>query len=312
MKIGYWIITVHKSVAVKFIYLELTFSIKRTHSKDLEISSHTSLLKMVIRNIIYQVLQQAEDILGARKRLQPQTDIVVILGGTSTLFGQRLCQLLVHKFKTTLVNVDRHDDPSLHNGGPYYFFQCDFSKRESVNGALKSLKRKGLRYTVLINNLNEYMDSAEGNDTFQYCTSVFNAHLINVMIFTRMFVTQLVRPVDDIYIINITRYQDTKIGGPKYATYHQLAQAGLIQYHDGLSSELQLKEINNGNDYKSLLVHIPMDNNRREEEYACQVLEMLQEGRKGVQYIGANSFGIIMPYYWINCVRDFYTLCRSE
>ena len=266
----------------------------------------------MIRNVIYQVLQKVESVLGARKRLEPGNDIVVMLGGTSTLFGQRLCQLLVHKFKTILVNVDRYDDPNLHNGGPYYFFPCDFTKRESVNNVLKALKRKGLKYNILINNLNEYMDSTEGNNAFRYCVAVFNAHLINVMIFTKTFVTQLVPRGVDIYVINITRYQDTRVNGPKYATYHQLAQAGLIQYHDGLSSELQLKEINNGNNYKSLLVHIPMDNNRKEEIFALQVMQLLQEGRRGIQYIGGNSFGVVMPYYWMNSIHDFYTLCTSE
>ncbi|CAB4257089.1 similar to Saccharomyces cerevisiae YPL033C SRL4 Protein of unknown function [Maudiozyma barnettii] len=234
---------------------------------------------------IYNQLLQIYKTIGVSKRFDPKEDVVLVLGGSTTPFGQILCQVLVHKYKTKVVNFDRYDDPNCHCPGLYHFIRCDFTQRKSVHNAFFRAKLLGLSCTVLINNVNELLDGITGEDPLKNCRDIINANLINVMIATKLFITQIVPPEKDVYIVNVTSTPGSDESNEEISTYYHLAQAGLVQFHDGMSSELNLKEINHGYSYKPLLIYIPINKEKKAEKLVNDFIKVILEGRQGIEYL---------------------------
>ncbi|SMN18808.1 similar to Saccharomyces cerevisiae YPL033C SRL4 Protein of unknown function [Maudiozyma saulgeensis] len=256
----------------------------------------------MLTEYLYTQMLSIYKIIGVTKRFDPKEDVVLILGGSTTSFGQKLCQVLVHKYKTTVVNFDRYDDPNCHCPGLYHFIRCDFTQRKSVNNAFFRAKLLGLSFTVLINNVNELLDGITDEDPLKNCRDIINANLINVMISTKLFITELVGHDKDVYIINVTALSDSDHGKEGRSTYYHLAQAGLVQFHDGMSSELKLKEINHGNYYKPLLAYLPVSKEKKAEKLVNDFIRVLIEGREGIEYlyegkIRNSTLGQMIRYY---------------
>lgn len=251
---------------------------------------------------IYDQLSSIYNIIGVTKRFDPKQDVILVLGGSTTMFGQKLCQVLVHKFKAKIVNFDRYDDPNCHAPGLYHFIRCDFTNRKSVLKAFSRAKLFGFPFTILINNVNELLVGISDQDPLKNCRDMINANLINVMISTKNFITQLANADDDIYIINITKQPNLNQDQYDRSTYYDLAHSGLIQFHDGMSSELRLKEINHGKKYKPLLVYITQNNDNNAEKMVNNFIKLIVEGREGVEYlyngmISYSTFAQILRHY---------------
>ncbi|KAG0670593.1 hypothetical protein C6P45_002159 [Maudiozyma exigua] len=250
----------------------------------------------MLTEYIYDQLSNIYNVVGVTKRFDPIQDVILVLGGSTTSFGQKLCQILVHKYKAKIVNFDRYDDPNFRCPGLYHFIRCDFTSRKSVHNAFSQAKLLGFSFTMLINNVNELLEGISDQNPLKNCRDMINANLINVMISTKNFITQLVNVDDDIYIINITTQPNLNQDQCNRSTYYDLAHSGLIQFHDGMSSELRLNEINHGKKYKPLLIYIPSKRDERVEKIVNNFIELILEGREGVEYLynGIMSYSTIV------------------
>ena len=257
----------------------------------------------MLAEYIYDQLSNIYNIIGVTKRFDPKQDVILVLGGTTTMFGQKLCQVLVHKYKAKIVNFDRYDDQNCHSPGLYHFIRCDFTNRKSVLKAFSRAKLLGLPFTIMINNVNELLDGISDQDPLKNCRDMINANLINIMIGTKNFIKQLANLDEDIYIINITKQRNLNQDQYDRSTYYDLAHSGLIQFHDGMSSELRLKEINNGKKYKPLLVYIPRKSDGNAENMVNSFIKLILEGREGVEYL----YNGIMSYSTIVEMMQHYT-----
>lgn len=259
---------------------------------------------------LYRQLLRFDKLVGVGKRFDPREDAILVLGGSTSFFGQRLCQLLVHKYKTQVINLDRYDDPNSHCDGFYYYIKCDFTSRSSVVKAVKKLKCLDVCITIMINNVHEGLQKTN-NDPIKECIDCFNANLVNIMVITKSIVTDIVPRDKDIYIINIATYEIVNYKKKPFSTSYHITQAGLIQFHDGLSSELELTQVNHGNCYKALLVFIPVEVDKDIEKVILEFIKLLLQGRRGVEYIYISLLNVSTLTFFIDYLKDLYTICGS-
>ncbi|CCF58885.1 hypothetical protein KAFR_0F02890 [Kazachstania africana CBS 2517] len=214
---------------------------------------------MVLSAFLYNRLLKIYQLLSAGKRLDPQNDTILVLGGSTTSFGRALCEILVKGYKCKVLNLDKKDSLTQLPFTNYKFIKCHFTNRNSVLNALSRLKELEEDITVIINNVQEGITSLYSTKVpldpitaFERCAY---ANLINPIIVFNYYLRELVdkRRRNGRYIINISSEltkHDVGVG-----MYYVSSKAGLNQFHDGFNSELQV--CNELNSFKCLLVYLP-------------------------------------------------------
>ena len=109
----------------------------------------------MLSTLILKVINKLYKLYGVHKRLDPKVDSVLLLGDGLDQFDKVLCQLLVVKYKCRVLHLGPSNVSCLDDFDTYQWFQCDFSKKESLHDAMHRVGQSPRFPTVLINDLVE-------------------------------------------------------------------------------------------------------------------------------------------------------------
>ena len=217
----------------------------------------------MLSTLILKVINKLYKLYGVHKRLDPKVDSVLLLGDGLDQFDKVLCQLLVVKYKCRVLHLGPSNVSCLDDFDTYQWFQCDFSKKESLHDAMHRVGQSPRFPTVLINDLVE----ETGVDTpFGVSSQVNSEHsrgnsILGSILTIRLFLQLSLPKEGDIYIINIIR--DPSVGKNCGIQPRNVATASstyaLRQLHDGLSEELTLRDSKGNTHHKTLLIYVSPD-----------------------------------------------------
>ncbi|CAI4053514.1 Srl4p SKDI_16G2350 [Saccharomyces kudriavzevii IFO 1802] len=254
-----------------------------------------------MKKLIYKVLISFYKHVGLGKKFHPSYDTVLIIGGSSNKLGIELCKTLTEEYHTRVINVDIIDNPiSRSNTKLYTFIPCkDFSDIECLEESMLNLQQLDIYPTVLINNMQEGIESTLiKEDQFlklneeSLCDfeKIVRYNLQSVILITKFCISSLF-PREQIgvpkkpkrfYIVNISTVLTLKPS--KSGTHFITSKCGINSFHDGISSELNLKDSHLN--VKTLLAYLP--NFKSEEHWeklsptiSKRLLHCLIEGRYG-------------------------------
>lgn len=236
---------------------------------------------------------------------------VLIIGGSSDGLGTELIVSLAIDYNIHVVNIYSKDielilDSKEANllAAYYTFVPCkDFTNSKYLLEALKKVKDLQLPITILINNMQQGIETTFSSSFFMGHSAVarlqeyISANVTSVMVTTKYFLTLLVPQTDRIletkakfYVINLTSILTEKT--PGFAIEYVSSKAALNQFHDGLTSELAMSSKRNR--FKTLLIYLPYAKDGRSWEILStdlceQVIEHLRLGQKGCTTLQANG-----------------------
>lgn len=271
-----------------------------------------------MKKIIHKALVSFYEHVGLGKKFHPSHDIVLIIGGSSNKLGIELCKTFIKDYHTKVINVDTTDNingiGARSNEKLYTFVPCkDFSDIGCLEESMLSLQNLEIYPTVLINNMQEGIQSTLlkedkflklDDESLCEFEKIVRYNLQSVILITKFCFSNLFPRVDveaqekgrGFYIVNISTILTLKPS--KSGTHFITSKCGINSFHDGITSELKLKD--NNFKVKTLLAYLP--NFESEEhwkilspKFSKHLVQCLLEGRNGDTILGSKrSIGDIL------------------
>ena len=217
----------------------------------------------MLSTLILKVINKLYKLYGIHKRLDPRLDSVLLLGDGLDQFDKALCQLLVVKYECRVLHLGPSKVSRLDDFDNYQWFQCDFSKKESLHDAMHRVSQLPKFPSILINDLDGEIevDASFGVSPMLNLEQPNGNRILGSILTIRMFLQLSLPKEEDLYIINIIRDPSVrKNRGTRSKHVSTMSSAYAIrQLHDGLSEELALRDSGGNSHHKTLLIYVSSD-----------------------------------------------------
>lgn len=272
-----------------------------------------------MKKIIYKVFVGLYERVGLGKKFHPSCDTILIIGGSSNKLGIEICKIFVEDYHTKVINVDTTDiidgkEIKKASSKFYTFIPCkDFSSIEYLEKSLLDVQKLEIYPTILINNMQEGIESTFlkedqfpklDEESLLEFEKIVRYNLQSVILTTKFCISTLFPKTDiglqtetkGFYIINISTVLTLKPS--KVGTHFITSKSGINSFHDGITSELGLKDCSLN--VKTLLAYLPDFKNHEHWEKLCstiakQLVLCLVDGKYGDTVLGSKrSIGDIL------------------
>ncbi|CAI4846461.1 CCQ_1a_G0054640.mRNA.1.CDS.1 [Saccharomyces cerevisiae] len=257
-----------------------------------------------MKKTIYKVLVSFYQYVGLGKKFHPSHDTVLIIGGSSNELGIELCETFIEDYHTKVINIDTIDSINGKNARRseklYTFISCkDFSDIKCLEESMLYLQNLEIIPTVLINNMQEGIESTLlkedkflrlDEESLNEFEKIVRYNLQSVILITKFCLSNIFPKVQaetqekskGFYIVNISSVLTLK--PCKSGTHFITSKCGINSFHDGITSELKLKDSNLN--VKTLIAYLPSFESeahwkRLSPSISKHLVHCLLEGRYG-------------------------------
>ncbi|CAI1765599.1 hypothetical protein SEUBUCD646_0P02470 [Saccharomyces eubayanus] len=272
-----------------------------------------------MKRIIYKVFVGLYERVGLGKKFHPSYDIILIIGGSSNKLGIEICKTFIEDYHTKVINVDTVDNINekeikKESSKFYTFIPCkDFSNIEYLEESLLDVQKLKIYPTILINNMQEGIESTFlredqfpklNEESLCEFEKIVRYNLQSIILITKFCISTLFpkahvglqTEMKRFYIINISTVLTLRLS--KVGTHFITSKSGINSFHDGITSELSLKDSNLN--VKTLLAYLPDFKSHEHWEklsptISKQLVCCLVDGRYGDTVLGSKrSIGDIL------------------